>query len=57
MVGSFQRLAKIYGPFFKLNLLNREAIVLSSHELIAEVVLTKSSRSMSKDRKRECKHA
>jgi len=28
---SFQRLAKIYGPIFKLNLLNREAVVISSH--------------------------
>jgi len=35
--GSFQRLAKIYGPIYKLNLLNREAVVLSSHELVAEV--------------------
>lgn len=33
---SFQRLAKIYGSIFKLNLLNREAIVISSHELAAE---------------------
>ncbi|KAJ9134022.1 hypothetical protein NKR23_g10415 [Pleurostoma richardsiae] len=36
-VSSFWRLADIYGPIYRLNLLNREVIILSDYELINEV--------------------
>jgi len=36
-VKSFWRLADIYGPIFKLNLVKRNVIVISNHELISEV--------------------
>ncbi|KAK4188550.1 cytochrome P450 [Podospora australis] len=36
-VGSFWKLAEIYGPIFTLNLVKRKVIVISSHELINEV--------------------
>src|SRR5579871_4900043 len=34
---SFWRLADIYGPIYKLSIINREVVVISSHELINEV--------------------
>ena len=36
-ISSFWRLADLYGPIFKLNLVGRELLVLSSYELINEV--------------------
>lgn len=36
-VKSFWRLANIHGPIFKLNLVKRNVIVISNHELINEV--------------------
>lgn len=36
-VGSFWKLADVYGPIFTLNLVKRKIIVISSHELINEV--------------------
>ncbi|KAI0976920.1 cytochrome P450 [Xylaria arbuscula] len=35
---SFWRLAEVYGDIFKLDLVTRKAVVLSSHELISEVM-------------------
>lgn len=35
---SIWRLADLYGPIFKLNIVGRELLVLSNHELINEVM-------------------
>lgn len=34
---SYSQLAALYGPIYKLNLISKEIIILSSHELVNEV--------------------